>query len=253
MDDIISWLQSDKDYHEGVALLAKYHKNRIFIQFFQRATPKRTLPKLEYELRKLLKGRPLPKPTQTLAANTFINKPEKTESDKNIPDTIRKAKDEIYDLFTRISTMHRQLYELGEGNSEEVVARRKAILDERLPLIARYEKLYLLKEKYFDTGTPDPELVRMVDENVSTEPAQKAERSDEPELSALSDLELARKQHSLKVNINKTQNRILYQALKKMDKPNPMPEGPLRSKLEERLAELRRQYSLVTQFLESRQ
>ena len=61
-----------------------------------------------------------------------------------------------------------------------------------------------------------------------------------------------KKQHSLKVNINKTVNRLEYQALKKLDTPNPMPESPLRSKLEAKLASQRQQYTLVTQILESR-
>ena len=68
----------------------------------------------------------------------------------------------------------------------------------------------------------------------------------------LSDVELMKKQHSLKVNINKTVNRLQYQALKKLDTPNPMPESPLRSKLEAKLANQRQQYTLVTQILESR-
>lgn len=257
MDDIAKWLQSGKDYEKGVALLAKYHKNRIFVQFFQRANPKHTLPKLEYELRKLLKGQPLTitKPASPKAASPFINKPlsKNAPAKKDVPDTIRKAKDEIYDLFTQISTMHRQLYELGESNSEQVVAQRKAILDERLPLIARYEKMYLLKEKYFDTGKLDPELIRMVEEKVRNASTEKTEKADTSALSSLSDIELLKKQHSIKVNINKTQNRLLYQALKKMDEPNPMPDCPLRTKLEGRLSELRRQYAIVTQLLESRQ
>ena len=61
-----------------------------------------------------------------------------------------------------------------------------------------------------------------------------------------------RKEHAIKVAINKTRNRLQYQALKKLDTPNPMPESPLRSKLEAKLADLRQQYSAVVKIIESR-
>ena len=97
---------------------------------------------------------------------------------------------------------------------------------------------------------PD-ELIRMVREKVEEQPAPVTVDS-RAELEKLSDMELLKKEHSLKVNINKTRNRLEYQALKKLDTPNPMPESPLRSKLEARLADLRTQYTTITEIIESR-
>jgi len=54
---------------------------------------------------------------------------------------IVQAKDELYGLFTAISTAHRKLYELGEGNSEDVVAqRRRAAKKRKIPPMAGREK-----------------------------------------------------------------------------------------------------------------
>ena len=156
MDDIIQWLTNGKDYAEGVAVLGRYTKNRALIRHFLCTTPKFAAAKLEYELRKFLKAKSvsIAKPTVTTTAKQVITAPEPQTANrkKTIPDIITQAKNELYELFTAISIAHRKLYELGEGNSEDVVARRRRILEDRLPLIRRYEKLYPLKEKYFDTG-----------------------------------------------------------------------------------------------------
>ena len=246
MEDIIQWLASGKDYAEGVRIFGRHSKNPALLRHFQCTTAKFAAAKLEYELRKFVKGAAATSQPQ----RTVITTP-KPKQPTAVPDTIAQAKNELYELFTAISTAHRKLYELGEGNSEDVVAQRRRILQDRLPLIRRYEKLYLLKERYFDTGEVPAELSRMIAEKVTEEP-EPAAKDSRKELEALSDVELMKKQHSLKVNIYKTVNRLQYQALKKLDTPNPMPESPLRSKLEAKLASQRQQYTLVTQILESR-
>ena len=255
MDDILQWLTNGKDYKTGVAVLDRHIRNKALIRHFQFSTPKCAAAKLEYELRKLLKGISISQtPAQSVPAKPFINvsKRQAAKRQTPIPTVIVQAKDELYELFTAISTAHRKLYELGEGNSEDVVAQRRRILKDRLPLIRRYEKLYPLKEKYFDTGEVPAELVRMVREKVEEQPAPVPVDS-RTELEKLSDLELAKKQHSLKVNINRTRNRLEYQADRKLDEPNPMPDSPLRTKLEAKLADLRSQYTAVSKIIESRQ
>lgn len=53
METINEWLNGAKDYNSGLAMLAKYSKNRILLQNLSR----KSLPaKLEYELRKLVKS-----------------------------------------------------------------------------------------------------------------------------------------------------------------------------------------------------
>lgn len=255
MDDILQWLTNGKDYKAGVAVLDRHIRNKALIRHFQYSTPKCAAAKLEYELRKMLKGAAIAqaKPTQAAPQKPFINvykRQGKKPADK-LPDIILQANDELYELFTAISIAHRKLYELGEGNSEDVVAQRRRILEDRLPLIRRHDKLYPLKKLYDDTGIVSAELARMVREKVEEQPAP-VSMDSRTELEKLSDMELLKKEHSLKVNINKTRNRLEYQANRKLDTPNPMPESPLRSKLEAKLADLRTQYANVTEIIESR-
>jgi len=127
MDDIKTWLDSqDKEYAQGVSLLAKYHKNRILIKNFSNGNPAFHFKKLEYELKKLI-GIPL---TVLFAENT--PKPNPTcVSLALFPDVIRQAKNTVYELFTTISIMHRQLFELGESNSDDVVRQRKELIEKQ--------------------------------------------------------------------------------------------------------------------------
>jgi hypothetical protein len=57
MDDILQWLTNGKDYQTGIALLEKHQRNRMLVQHFRYSTPNFAAAKLEYELRKLLKGK----------------------------------------------------------------------------------------------------------------------------------------------------------------------------------------------------
>ena len=57
MDEILQWLTNGKDYNTGVSILERHHKNRTFVQHFRHSTPNFAAAKLEYELRKLIKGK----------------------------------------------------------------------------------------------------------------------------------------------------------------------------------------------------
>lgn len=145
MDDILQWLTTGKDYQTGIALLEKHQRNRMLVQHFRHSTPKFAAAKLEYELRKLLKGKTVAavqaKPTAPLWTLTNVSKPKAAKFETPIPSIIVQAKDELYGLFTAISTAHRKLYELGEGNSEDVVAqRRRAAKKRKIPPVAGCEK-----------------------------------------------------------------------------------------------------------------
>ena len=129
MDEILQWLTNGKDYAEGITLLERHQRNCMLVQHFRHSTPKFAAAKLEYELRKLLKGKSVAanqtRPTAPPWTLTNVSKPKAAKSETPIPSIIVQAKDELYGLFTAISTAHRKLYELGEGNSEDVVAERR--------------------------------------------------------------------------------------------------------------------------------
>jgi len=246
MDDIKTWLQSpNKDYSQGVALFEKHHKNKMLARHFRNGKPATHAKKLEYELKKLI-GIPL---TTLFAGNATAEK--LTATIALLPQVITQAKTAVYELFTAISTMHRKLYELGESNSEEIVSQRKALIDERLPLIRRYEQLYLLKEQYFNTGVIPPELSLILTEqaNSDTGTPPKAAKS---EVNYLSGVELMKKKQALTIAINKAQNRLQYQSLTKADKPNPMPASPAREKLEAKLATLKEDLAKIIKLIDEK-
>jgi hypothetical protein len=244
MDDIKTWLQSqDKNYAQGVELFEKHHKNKMLARYFHNGKPATHAKKLEYELKKL-SGIPL---TILFAENTAEEKPVVTIA--LLPDIIKQAKTAVYELFTAISIAHRKLYELGESNSEDVVTQRKALMDERLPLIQRYEQIYLLKEQYFNTGVISPELPLLLTEQATSDTLPPPPVT-ECKTNLLSGVELMKKKQAVTVAINKIQNRLQYQKLTKGEKPNPMPDSPLREELEAKLATLKEDLAKILQLIE---
>jgi hypothetical protein len=246
MDDIKTWLQSPaKDYSEGVLLFEKYHKNRMLARYFRNGRAATHAKKLAYELKKLT-GVSL---TVLFAQNAEPETPASTAI-ALFPEVIREAKNTVYELFTTLSIMHRQLFELGESNDDDVVKQRKAILEQRLPLIRRYEQIYLPKAQYFNTGVIPVELPLLLGEQAQSPiPAQNSNAND---LQTLSGVELMKKKQSLTVAINKIQNRLLYQSLTKGEHPNPMPVSPLRDKLEAKLSKLKEEYKIIVQLIKEK-
>ena len=249
MDDIKAWLQSpNKDYTQGVALLVKYHKNKMLIRHFQNANPNFNAKNLEYVLKKLT-GIPL---TVLFAENAPKAKPAQVTSNV-LPAVIIQAKNTVYELFTSISIIHRQLFELRESNQEDIVKQRKELLEKRLPLIQRYEQIYLLKEQYFNTGIIAPELPLLLEEHSKTgvEIENIPDNSPDCKLQLLSGVELMKKKQATTVAINKIQNRLQYQSLTKSEQPNPMPPSPVRDKLEGKLAMLKEDLKIILQLIEN--
>ncbi|MDL2309439.1 hypothetical protein LJC53_07655 [Bacteroidales bacterium OttesenSCG-928-C03] len=208
MDDIKAWLSGERDWTAGIALLEKYHKNRFFVKNFRLSNPASHSGKLEYELKKLA-GIPL---ADIFSGKTGGKPVSKEKPGNKEPRVITAAKDEVYKLHTQISIAHRHLYELGESNSEDVVKKRKKILDDRLPLIKRYEQIYLLKEEYFKTGAVPEELPALLTEEKGERKADKDVKKgdNQNKFAELSDIELFKKEHAIKVHIGKINNRLQY-------------------------------------------
>lgn len=244
MDDIKTWLQSqNKDYSKGVELFEKHHKNKMLTRHFRLGKASTHAKKLEYELKKLT-GVPL---TVLFAENT--TEEQQVATIALLPEIIKQAKTAVYELFTAISMAHRKLFELGESNSEDVVTQRKTLLEERLPLIRRYEQLYLLKEQYFNTGVISPELPMLLSEQANSDTETPPQILD-GKIQPLSGVELMKKKQATTVAINKIQNRLQYQSLTKAEKPNPMPASPKREELKKKLATLKDNLAKILQQIE---
>lgn len=265
MEDIIQWLTSELNYTEGVDIFARYSKNQIMVRGFRTGIPARNIKKLEYEMKCLLK---IPvnlifaqKCSNQQLINDLFNKktpfvsiPQKTNSDKtqNVlakDHYILQAKEILKDLFTEISTIHTDLYNLGEGNDSKTVSSRKKLLKKRMPVIDRYETLYKLKEESFITGKIPDKLKQLLDKDTVLVISTK-KRDD---FSKLSDIKLLKTKNRLLSNITKTKNKLYYQSSTKKEKENPMPEGPKKDKIVKKLDILTKQFNEVTEILNKRE
>lgn len=113
METIKEWLNGAKDYTSGLALLAKYSKNRILLQNLSR----KPMPaKLEYELRKLSKASepPVVPPSDALPVTAtepipapIGGKPKVNPDD--LPDYLQQLWQETAEKYRLARAIHEQL------------------------------------------------------------------------------------------------------------------------------------------------
>lgn len=248
MEEIKRWLEDpQRDYAEGVALYACYGKNRLFARSLAHGTARFWQPKLEYELRKLLaalKARgatpPKPRPTRKASGGNTVE-----------PVAILAAKKEIVSLYGIIGKMHRELYDIGTSNSSDAVKARKKILDRRIPIIERAERLYVLKEEWYagNAGAAD-EIAALLAAPLEKQPSIAV--PPRTEVSEMSDINLSKRKAQLRSSITKTKNILDFQSIRKGDTQSPMPDGPKRTEFEKKLKGLKKEYAEVSAELNRR-
>lgn len=181
-----------------------------------------------------------------------------------MPPYIIAAKKEISSLYALIDKRHRELYDLGTSNADDVVRKRKKILDGRKPAIERADRLYRLKEAWFklEDGPARERVASDIREMMAapwkeqpTMVAPVGANNDSPlhsNVSGLSDLDLTNRRSALRSSITKAQNMLQYQTIRKGDSPTPMPPGPKRDEYERKLAALKAELTAVCDELERR-
>lgn len=274
MNDIQQWLDNPgRDYAAGVTLFARYSKNRALVRYFQSGTARFRIGKLVYEMGKLAKTASSTKrivETQNYAylQPRHSEHPRATVSPATaktqLPPYILAAKKEISSLYALIDKRHRELYDLGTSNADDVVRKRKKILDGRKPAIDRADRLYRLKEAWIklEDGPARERVASDIREMLAAsweeQPTMVAPvetrhgtslRSD---VSGLSDLNLTNRRSALRSSITKAQNMLRYQTIRKGDSPTPMPPGPKRDEYERKLAVLKAELTAVCDELERR-
>ena len=280
---ITTWLTSaEKDYQQGLQILSELSKNVGLVRTLRR---NHNPEKLEYELKKLAGIPPADIWNQKVSnaellsryANTRQSSPSRvhnaqpddvqntsqqhvrTGQTTTTPEPIARAKQYIYELYTKISSMHRQLFDIGDSNQFSAVKKRKNILTARLPLIDAYEQLYVLKEQYYNTGMMQipsalPDALNTAKKllNETTLEADKPPEYLPVNVETYTDLELAKRKNQLASSITKTKNKLLYQSISKLSTESPMPNGPKRTQLEKNLKNLQTEYTSVVKELEKR-
>ncbi|MBQ6155797.1 MAG: hypothetical protein IJK22_04265 [Bacteroidales bacterium] len=286
MNEIQSWINDpNRDYAAGVVLFAKYSKNRALVRYFRTGTARFRMDKLVYEIGKLVKTAPSvtrPVETQNFSSLQPRQSEQSRETDSSamaktplatsatagtqLPPYILAAKKEVSTLYALIDKRHRELYDLGTSNADDVVRKRKKILDGRKPAIVRSNRLYQLKEAWFklEDGPARERVTSDIRELLAApwkEQPTMVEASASPQMQSnqlrdavgsMTDLELSKRRSALRSSITKAQNMLQYQSIRKAETPTPMPPGPKRDEYERKLAALKTELTAVCDELDKR-
>lgn len=141
--------------------------------------------------------------------------------------------------------MHYDLYHLGTSNDIDIVQKRKKILDQRIPIIEKYDKLYQLKEEFFKTGVVDPELKKLIASKIENEITIVTPKiTIDKEIIKLKDVELLKRKQQLSSSITKTKNLLRFQSIKKLDVENPL-TGDDKKNAERKLKDLIKKQNMI--------
>lgn len=256
---IKQWVEDPKrSYSVGVALLDKHCTNRCLVRYFQNTVERFGMRKLTYELKKLALKVNEPEPIEPPQTPTFVDTPPTDEggttqmvdtpptdeggttqtvdtppSDSEkppIPEVAAIAKSIVHDTWVELSRIKEELFNLGNENTPDIVSRRKALLEEQAPLMARYNEVYEAKEAFFNGEMDEQQLLAVINQE---EP--KEENRQPTDYSQLSDLELTKRIKAVKQVINRSSNQLLYQQNTVAKTENPMPDCPRRRGIEQRV------------------
>lgn len=274
---IKQWVEDPKrSYRVGVALLEKHCTNRCLVRYFQNTTERFGMKKLTYELGKLALKVKEPEPVEPPQTPTVVDTPpigeggttqtvdtpptdeEQPPMDNNkppIPEVAAIAKSIVHDTWVELSRIKEELFNLGTENTPDITARRKALLDEQAPLVARYNEVYEAKEAFFNGELDEQQLLAVINQEQPKE--DNKQQAANNELSKMSDLDLAKAIKAAKAAITRCNNQLRFQqdVATKGGKPlpeNPMPDCPKKEEIVKKLADKTQELVTLTAELESR-
>jgi len=281
---IKQWVEDPKrSYSVGVALLDKHCTNRCLVRYFQNTVERFGMKKLTYELGKLALKVKEPEPIEPPQTPTVVDTPpmgeggttltvDTTPADENqppmsngeqptdnnkppIPEVAAIAKGIVHDTWVELSRIKEEIFNLGTENTPDIIARRKALLDEQAPLVARYNEVYEAKEAFFNGELDEQQLLAVINQE---QPKVEDQRPvDNVDLSKMSDLDLAKAIKAAKAAITRCNNQLRFQqdVATKGGKPlleNPMPDCLKKEKIIKKLADKKQEIVTLTSELESR-
>lgn len=243
-NEVNEWIENPKrDYHEGVRLLERHSGNSRLVHVFANRSPRFAMNDLVAELRRLhVPDTDIPSPSVVPAVA-----PKPT-----VPPVVDTAKKMVHDAWVKLSKIHRQMYDTGEGNGEKEVAERKRLMNEREPLIERYNSIYEAKEKFFAGSLTKAQLKEVVDGKTLEQVLHPVKPKKVTPLSSLSDLQLAKKAKAAKAVITRCKNQLRYQQDTAARYDNPMPQCPRRKEIEQRMADKQAELETLEEELKKR-
>lgn len=246
------WLNSKtRDVDAGIQVLADAGYKPAVMANFKANSNRRDIPaKLLQEVRNYLRYYATPEAevhkdiVPADLTDETIKVIEEDLSDE-YPAEVKEVILSLSDLYKIRGKYHTELAAVGEGNTnEEKAARRKLIAI----IKACSDRITVLAESYTnfkkDGSIPTPEVLSNVfdaDKVVvpeAPEDIKPAKAEKVFELAATIE-DLKKQSDGWRIKLSKAECKLLYQVEKKMDKPNPMPEGPKRIVLEKRIAQLK--------------
>lgn len=243
---IEQWISDPgREYAVGVDLLEGVCNNASLIRFFRNRSPRFAMGDLIAELQHWKKNVKVAEPaTDTVAASVIQTA---------TPSVVDEAKRIVHESWVRLSRIHRNMFDTGEGNGKMALAMRRRMMMEREPLIERYNSCYEAKEAFF-AGTISEDQLRQVVEGKTFEEVKhpKQTKEDKP-LQSMSDLQVAKKIKAAKAAINRCKNKLMYQQETAAKKENPMPDCPKRKDLEKKLADKRAELETLEAELKRRE
>jgi hypothetical protein len=144
------------------------------------------------------------------------------------PPVIRRIIHEYASLFQERGKLHSVMAGLPESNAETVCAKRKELFDLVKSISARLEILYIAKKGFDEKGT-------IPDDNEVFPPAENEGAA--PDFSTMDEATLKKQKKNLQSSNSKDQTMLDYQSTEKAETKNPMPKGPKRAKIENRIGQ----------------
>jgi hypothetical protein len=144
MEEVKKWLESEApDFITGIALFAKYNKNKAILQWLTRVGEKRGMSKLVYELQKIVKNASsrkmaMPKPRRAVITIEKL-KPDRIIIDtegkikrEDLPEAILKLYDENVKNYKVMRGAHAAMFEAKNKNQRKKLRRQIAELDDKI-------------------------------------------------------------------------------------------------------------------------
>lgn len=236
-EQIIKWFETDRSFDSGIALLYKYGKNKNFIRILEK-NPKKNKGKLNYELLKLagysaaeylqvkeyLENSPLQKTEQVIKPSTPPKKTIEKGKEDELPTEVKRVIHESKELLNERTELHKKLADIPDDNAPKNVKDRKEILDDIKVLSMTLDILYIAKDNYFKNGIL-PDIKRLFG------------KEENPKPKDLDGAELMKRKKNLESSLAKDRNQIKYQSKTASKHENPMPDGPKKQVIADRIKE----------------
>lgn len=238
--EVISWWHSGRNYQSGLSLLNLYTKNQVLLRSLMRKSPKFGQHKLEYELTKSVgldfKNMPEMDNNVTMDENEdpenitpvipFV--PPSVQFPDSVPGVIAKITKALSSLYKDRSFLHKKLHDTGTVNNEQQTTLRSFIANQISRVSESIDYLFGFVHRYKDKKQLPPKDADLTPYKYSLSPQPKQKETLQPLELPSTGPELKKLKKHLQVLNSKDRNRLKYQKPVKQFEENPIPKGPKR-------------------------